>query len=202
MTLILIIITSIVSLLGFYQKDFTSKLIFSPYVIKEQGSWWRFITCGFLHADFFHLFINMFVLWSFGQALEYYYSFAFGAKSDLMFISMYVVSIFAANVSTYYTQLNNPGYHSLGASGAVSAVVFTTILFRPWEKIFLYGIIGLPGVLMGIAWLVYSWWMSKRASDQVNHEAHFYGAIFGVVFTLVFKPALFLFFIRQLLFMH
>jgi membrane associated rhomboid family serine protease len=93
-------------------------------------------------------------------------------------------------------------YRSLGASGAVSAVVFTTILFNPYSKIYLYGIIGLPGIVMGIAYLIYSYYMSKREGEHINHEAHFYGAVYGMLFTIAFKPALFLFFIRQLLHMY
>jgi len=198
MTIPIIVITVLISLIAFNNHSINSKFIFDPYAIKYRKEWWRFITSGFLHADFFHLFINMFVLFSFGQATEQYYFYAFKEKAYILFPLLYLSAIFAASASTYEKHKNNPAYRSLGASGAVSAVVFTTILFNPWSKIYLYGLIGLPGILMGIAYLVYSWYMSKKDADHINHEAHFYGAVYGIVFTLVFKPALFLFFVRQL----
>lgn len=199
MTLWIIIITVAISLPGLYDHRFTAALILDPYRIKYKQEWWRFMTSGFLHADFLHLFINLFVLYSFGTAVEYYYGLAFGNKATAMFIGLYLSAIFAANTSSYQKYKDIPGYRSLGASGAVSAVVFTSIIFNPYAKIYLYGIIGLPGILLGIIYLGYSWYMSKKEDERINHEAHFYGAIYGILYTIVFKPALFVFFIKQLL---
>jgi membrane associated rhomboid family serine protease len=198
-TLAIIIITAAISLIGFSNTTFSLKLIFTPYRTIHFNEWWRIVSCGLLHADFFHLFINMFVLYSFGQAVEYYYHFAFGNVSGAMFVLLYISSIAAANVSTLLKHQNSLNYKSLGASGAVSAIVFTSILFNPYAKIYLYGIIGLPGILLGIAYLIYSYYMSKRGDDNINHEAHFYGAVYGMLFTVVFKPVLFLHFIKQLM---
>jgi len=202
MTIILILITTLVSFIGFYNNTVTSKLIFDPLAIKQNKEWWRFVTCGLLHSDFLHLFINMFVLYSFGQATEMYYSYAFGSKSTVLYLMLYISGIFAANVSTYYKYQNSPTYRSLGASGAVSAVLFTTLIFNPYAKIYLYGILGLPGILLGVAYLIYSYYMSKKEGDHINHEAHFYGALYGILFPIAFKPALFLVFIRQLLMLN
>ncbi len=201
MTILLILFTSAISILAFYSSELMSKLIFDPYAIRHKNEWWRFITSGFLHGDFFHLLINMFVLYSFGQAVEYYYDIAFGTRGGILFLTLYFSGIFAANVSTYYKFQNQALYRSLGASGAVSAVVFTTILFNPYTKIYLYGIIGLPGIVMGVVYLIYSFYMSKKEGEHINHEAHFYGAVYGMLFTIVFKPALFIVFIRQLFFL-
>lgn len=198
MTIAIILITSLISLAGFYNNTVSDALIFNPYLIKHKKEWWRFLTCGLLHADFIHLFINMFVLFSFGQATEHYYSYAFGSKATLMYLTLYISGIFAANVSTYYKFHHIPTYRSLGASGAVSAILFTTLVFNPYAKIYLYGIIGLPGIVIGLAYLVYSYYMSKKEGDHINHEAHFYGAIYGFIFPIAFKPALFLVFINQL----
>jgi membrane associated rhomboid family serine protease len=199
MTLLIIILTTLISLAGFYNSELTSKFIFDPYQIHHRKEWWRFITSGFLHADFLHLFINMFVLYSFGQAVEYYYAIAFGTKGQWLYLALYLSSLIASSISTYEKNKNNVGYRSLGASGAVSAVVFTTILFNPYSKIYLYGIIGLPGIVMGIAYLVYSYYMSKKeVGDHINHEAHFYGAVFGMAFTILYKPSLFLVFVKHL----
>ncbi len=200
MTLYIVIITALVSIVAFSNHELMDKLIFNPYAVKNNKQWYRLVTCGLLHADFFHLFINMFVLYSFGSAVEIYYSYAFGSAGSYLYILMYVSSIFAANVSTLFKFQNNPNYNSLGASGAVSAVLFTSILFNPYSKVYLYGIIGLPGILMGGAYLAYSYYMTKReTSDHINHEAHFYGAVYGMLFTVVFKPVLLVLFFKQLM---
>jgi membrane associated rhomboid family serine protease len=196
-TIILIIVTAIISIQAFNQASFMQKLIFNPYVINHNREWYRFLSSGFLHADWIHLLLNVFVLFSFGSVVQKYYAYFFGSAGNYLFILLYLSSIIAANASTYYAQKNNPSYNSLGASGAVSAVVFASILFQPTAKIYLYGLIGIPGYLAGIAYLIYSQYSSKNGKDNINHEAHFYGAVYGVVFTLVFKPSVFKFFLNQ-----
>lgn len=176
------------------------RFIFSPYMVKHANQWYRFITCGLLHGDLFHLGVNMYVLYSFGNAVEYYYRITFGHNSWIYFLILYVSSIFAANATTYSKQQNNPDYRSLGASGAVSAVVFAAILFNPFSKITLYFAIELPGIVLGVIYLGYTYYMSKKGSgaDNINHDAHLYGALYGFAFTLVLKPALFSAFIHKL----
>ncbi|MBW7844189.1 MAG: rhomboid family intramembrane serine protease [Bacteroidia bacterium] len=198
MTIYIIIITSIVSIVCFYNNAVYRQLILNPYLVKEKKEWYRLFSSGLMHADFLHLFVNMFVLYSFGNVVEFYYQIVFGDVSKWIFILLYITSIAAANFSTQYKYQNSSYYNSLGASGAVSAVVFTSILFDPFNKIYLYGLIGIPGIILGILYLGYSYYMSKRNSDNTNHEAHFYGAVYGVLFTLVLKPKVFLFFIEQL----
>lgn len=200
MTLYIIIITSLVSLAAFSKPTLIDQFVFSPYMIKQHNQWYRYITCGLLHGDFFHLFVNMFVLYSFGNAVEIYYRYAFGQFSWGVFLLLYVSSVFAANVTTYSKHQNDPGYRSLGASGAVSAVVFTSILFDPFRDIYLYGIIGLPGILLGAIYLGYSYYMGKKGStDNINHDAHLYGAIYGILFTVFLKPKVVMIFLNQLL---
>jgi membrane associated rhomboid family serine protease len=196
-TIILIIVTAIISIQAFNQASFMQKLIFNPYVIHHNREWYRFLSSGFLHADWIHLLLNVFVLFSFGSVVQKYYAYFFGSAGNYLFVLLYLSSIIAANASTYYAQKNNPSYNSLGASGAVSSVVFASILFQPTAKIYLYGLIGIPGYLAGIAYLIYSQYSSKNGKDNINHEAHFYGAVYGVVFTLVFKPSVFKFFLNQ-----
>jgi membrane associated rhomboid family serine protease len=199
MTLYIIIFTAAISLLAFNQPNITNAFIFEPFSIKNYKQYYRYVTCGFLHADFFHLFVNMFVLYSFGQAVEYYYSKIFGSNSWIIYLLLYFTSIFAANVATYFKYQNDTGYRSLGASGAVSAVVFTSILFNPYAKIYLYGIVGLPGILLGIAYLVYSYYMSRKDNaDNINHDAHWQGAVYGILFTIALKPKVFVLFLNQL----
>jgi membrane associated rhomboid family serine protease len=199
MTIYIIIATVIISLICFNNHNLNAKLIFNPYLVKHNKEWYRMVTSGFQHADFLHLFVNMFVMLSFGRAVENYYSLVFGQYSDWAFLLLYISSIFAANVSTLYKYQNNSAYNALGASGAVSAILFTSILFNPFNKIYLYGIIGLPGILLGAIYLGYSYYMSKKQSDHINHEAHFYGAVYGILFTLALKPKVINIFIYEML---
>jgi membrane associated rhomboid family serine protease len=198
-TFYILIITVGVSLLAFNNHTIMSRLLFNAYSIKYNKEWWRMFSCALLHGDFWHLFINMFVLFSFGQAVEIYYQFAFGSRADILFVLLYTSSVAAANLLSYYKYQNNSHYNSVGASGAVSAIVFVSILFDPYRKIYLWGILGIPGILLGIAYLAYSYYMSKKQSDHINHEAHFYGAIYGMLFTIVFKPEIFKSFLMKLL---
>lgn len=199
MTLFIIIVTVIVSLVCFNNPELNNKLILNPYTVKRQNQWYRLLTSGFQHADFLHLFVNMFVLYSFGQVVEQYYSVMFGAGGKYLYLVLYFTAIYAANLSTQYKHQDNAHYSALGASGAVSAVVFASILFDPYNKIYLYGIIGLPGILLGAVYLGYSYYASKKQNDHINHEAHFYGAVYGLLFTIVLKPKIAVFFFNQLI---
>lgn len=200
MTELIVVFTVLVSLAGFYNEALNQRLIFNPYLIKREGQWYRFFTCSLLHADFMHLGVNMYVLYFFGRRVEEAYLAEFGSKSVVMFLLLYVSSVVAANISTYQKNKDFPYYQALGASGGVSAIVFTGILFSPLETIRLFPIpISFPQVVFGIGYLIYSYWMSKRPSnDQVNHDAHFYGSLQGIIFTLAFKPEVGLAFIQQL----
>jgi membrane associated rhomboid family serine protease len=185
MTIYIIVATVIISLLCFNNHSLNAKLIFNPYLVKHYKEWYRMVTSGFQHADFLHLFINMFVLLSFGRAVEDYYALAFGTYSQWIFLLLYISAIFAANVSTLYKYQNNSAYNALGASGAVSAVVFTSILFNPFNKIYLYGIIGLPGIVWAVIYVGYSYYMGQKQNDNINHDAHLWGGVFGLVFSLI-----------------
>lgn len=201
MTLLIIIITVAISLACFNNSTLNRKLILNPFVVMQRKEWFRLFTSGFQHADYLHLFINMFVLYSFGQAVEMYYALTFGSAGRFLYILLYLTAIAASNLPSVYKEQHNPAFHSLGASGAVSAVVFTSILFNPYNKIYLYGLIGLPGILLGLVYLAYSWYAGKQKQDNINHDAHFWGAIYGIAFTICFKPKVLLFFFKQLLFM-
>jgi membrane associated rhomboid family serine protease len=144
-----------------------------------------------------HLFVNMFVLYSFGRVVEFYYSSVFGEAGHWVYLMLYISGIVAANASTQFKYQNSSYYNSLGASGAVSAVLFTSILFAPFTKVYIYGIIGMPGIVMGALYLGYSYYMAKKQTDNTNHEAHFYGAVYGILFTIVLKPEIIKFFLSQ-----
>lgn len=194
MTLYIIVITAIISIIAFYKPEVMDRLMFQPYMVKHHKQWYRYVSCGFIHADMVHLVVNMYTLYLFGEAVDFYYGAVFGKNASLMYVLLYVSSIFAANVSTYMKYQDVPSYRSLGASGATSAIVFTAILFRPYDlKIW-----GLPGFLVGIGYLVYSYYAGRKGGDNINHEAHFFGAIYGILFTLFLKPEVGKMFYHQL----
>lgn len=198
MTFYIVILTIAISIWAFYSNEIMDKLIFNAYSVNRKNEWYRFITCGFIHADWLHLIINMLVLFSFGSQVEHEYDYYFGNKSTYYFLLLYFGGIIVSILPSYVNQKDKPGYNSLGASGGVSSIVFAYIIFNPVQKIYLYGIIGLPGILMGGAYLIYSFYMDKKGGDNVNHNAHFWGAIFGVIYTLALKPGLFSHFIEQM----
>jgi membrane associated rhomboid family serine protease len=197
MTIFIIIITVIISLVCFNNEELNRKLILNPYTVKRNKEWYRLVTSGFQHADFLHLFVNMFVLYSFGQVVESAYGFMFGSAGKYLYVVMYLTAIFAANVSTYYKYKDRSYYNALGASGAVSAVLFTSIFLDPLNDVYVY-FIKVPGVLFGVLYLGYSYYSSKKQNDNINHEAHFYGAIYGIVFLCVFNPKLPLYYLSLL----
>ena len=194
----IIIITVLISIIAFQSPRLMDKCIFSPYAIKHNREYHRFITSGFLHANWVHLLINMFVLYSFSQIVEQGYSQLFGNKGMFYFLILYIGAIIISDIPSYKKHQNNGYYKSLGASGAVSAVVFASLVFQPLAPIYIWGLIGIPGIILGILYLVYSAQMTKRSADNINHDAHFYGAVFGFAYTILLEPKLFLHFINQL----
>jgi membrane associated rhomboid family serine protease len=146
-----------------------------------------------------HLLINMFVLFSFGRVVEVYYKELFEVKGAFYYILLYVGAIAISVLPSFGKHKDDPGYNAVGASGAVSAVVFASILFEPLAKIYLFFIpIGIPAAIFGVLYLIYSAYMGKRGKDNIGHDAHFGGAIFGIVFTICLKPKIVLYFIGQI----
>lgn len=197
-TLIIIAITAIVSILGFTNREVFYRLKFNPFSALHSNQYYRFFTYGLLHADWMHLLINMFVLYSFGTAVEQYYAIVFEGKAVLYYILLYVGGICLSVLPSFGKHKDDPGYNAVGASGAVSAVVFASIIFAPTNKIFLFFIpIGVPAFIFGALYLVFSWYMAKRGKGNIGHDAHFWGAVYGIVFTLALKPRLALYFYNQ-----
>lgn len=199
-TLIIIIVTAAISISAFSKSELMYRYQFNPYMVAHRKEWYRFFTHGFLHADWLHLIINMLVLYFFGSVVENYFTHIFGVfKGSVFFILLYASSLVAASITTFEKHKNNHYYNAVGASGAVSAILFSSVVFNPWMKIYLYGIIGLPGIVWAFIYVGYSFYMGRKAQDNINHEAHLWGAIFGFVFTILIKPSIFLHFIDQLL---
>lgn len=199
MTVFFLVITIAVSIIAFQNQSVYSKLIFNPFAIHSKKEWYRFFSSGLIHADVLHLAINMLVLYSFGGVVEYYYSEAFGERGSFFFVALYISSLMFSLMPTYNSHKLNPAYNGLGASGAVSAVVFAFILFDPLRMLSLYFIITLPGIIFGILYLVYCYYMGKRGGDNINHSAHMWGAIYGFSFTALLKPSLIIDFFEKLI---
>lgn len=200
-TLALIVANVIFSFIGFSNADMVDKTIMWPYRVKRENQYLRFITSGFLHADTMHLFFNMFTLFFFGRALEHYFAY-YGLGGSVSYIALYFLGLIVSDIPSFIKHKDNYNYRSLGASGAVSAVVFATIVFNPWGKIYLYGAIGISSAIYAVLYIVYCVYMSKRNADNVNHDAHLWGSVFGLAFTLVligaFQPDLFTAIIEEL----
>jgi len=186
MTLIIVIITSIISILSFYSDNLMSRLTFNPYQVYHRKEFWRLLTHGFLHADWVHLIINMIVLYSFGKNVEAWFNQLriedYINSPVLTYLLLYLGGVIVSTLPTLFKQRNNYMYNSVGASGAVSAIVFTSIFFSPLDKIYFFGAIPIPGIIFAILYLGYSSYMSRRGKDNINHDAHFAGAIFGFIF--------------------
>lgn len=188
MTYVIIGLTVIISFLCFGNRGLFEKLALIPYVTVKNNQWYRLITHGFVHADTMHLLVNMFTFWSFGTYMEDLFAYiGFGRAS---FLILYFGGMIIASLHDVIKQKNNPNYISIGASGAVSAVLFCSIFFEPWGKILLFAAIPIPGIVFGVLYLVYCQYMAKRGGDNINHNAHFYGAVFGFLFPLILRPSL------------
>lgn len=191
MTLGIIIITTLISLLALQRLDLFQRLAFHPSAIRYSGQGYRFFSYALIHADFMHLLVNMFVLWSFGRIVESYYIVLFPGKGLFFYFLLYLGGILFSTLPSYGKHKDNPGYSAVGASGAVSAILFSSIIFQPLGSIvFLFLPFPIPAFVFGLLYLVYSAYMARKGHDNIGHDAHFWGAIFGVVFTLVLKPEL------------
>ena len=196
-TFAILAITVGVSLLAFNNNDLKNKMVFYPYGMGNSVQYYRFFSHGLIHADYMHLFFNMFTFYSFGKFAEL----ELFTKTE--FIILYVTSLVASSLFDFFKNRNNPGYAALGASGAVSAVLFATLIFDPWSKgVALFGVIALPNIVFGVLYLFYCAYMAKRGGDNIGHNAHLWGSIYGFVFTAVLRPELFKDFIEKLVHPH
>lgn len=199
LTTIIIGITVITSILAFNRYKMLDRWMFMPYRIKKRGQWDRFILSGFIHKDYIHLLFNMFTFYFFGGVVEIFLKYQFGTLlGGGLFVVFYLLGIIISDVPTYKKYQDESHYRALGASGGTAATVFASIVIMPLSDICLFGIICLPGFILGILFLIYSYVKGQKGEDNINHDAHLYGAIFGIVFILILSPSSAGMFIEQI----
>ncbi len=199
-TNVICIITFFISYQAFTNRTLFDNLKHYPIAESRNKEWYRFITSGFVHGSWVHLLINLFVLWQFGAIAERIYINELGPTiGGLVYTGMYLLALIVSDIPSYLKHKNNPSYAAIGASGAVSAVVFVNLLYDPWAWLYLYLVIPIPYVVAGVAYVIYSSWASKNRNDNIGHDAHLYGALFGIVFTIAVIPRVLKVFIAALM---
>ena len=184
-TLLLIGVTCVVSLLAFRTPSLLMRLILWPPAIDRHRQYDRLVTYGFIHADFWHLLFNMVTLFFFGRVMEQVMTQLSGSR--LTFVAFYFSALVVSILPTYLKHQKDPNYRSLGASGAVSAVLFAYILIDPWARIGVF-FVPMPAIVFAVLYIAYSIWMDRRGGDNVNHGAHLAGAAYGILFFAAMEP--------------
>lgn len=196
-TLVIVAITVLVSLSAMNRPELLSKLLFQPFVMRDSKEWYRFVTHGLVHGGTMHLLVNMYVLWMFGTAVETSYAGIVGGDPLLPYLILYVGGIILSSLPGYFKHRENPAYRAVGASGATSAVVFAFILLHPDVKLMLLFLpIPMAAWIFGGLYLVYEWYMSRRGVGNIAHDAHYFGALYGIAFTATLDPNAIAHFIR------
>jgi membrane associated rhomboid family serine protease len=195
LNLAIIAVTCLVSFIAFNNARLLERLILWPPAISRQHQYDRLVTYGLIHAGPGHLLVNMFTLFFFSPLIEQAYTIFLGKLGFLVF---YVGALIVSILPTFLANRDNPRYRSLGASGAVSAVLFAFVLLKPWATIYVFYFLPVPAIVFAVLYVVYSIYMDSRSSDNVNHSAHLWGAAFGVSFTLLMNPHLFSLFLASL----
>ena len=199
-SIFLIVISVVVSLYAWNHQDKYYKWMMNPYAVVHKQQYFRLITSGFIHNGYVHLLFNMITLYFFGDVIEQILRYYYGGSGIFYFLLLYFLGMVVADIPSIIKHRNNPNYNSLGASGAVSAVVFSSILFNPTAKICVFlPIFCLPGFIFGILFLIYSYYQGRRMADNINHDAHLYGAVFGVLYSIVLEPRVIVNFFDQIL---
>ncbi len=191
-TLIIIIITCLISVPAFTNRKMQSDLMMFPPEV-NRGQYYRFLTSGFVHADWQHLIFNMITLWSFGQAMERILNSIAGRFGFLIF---YVTAIIVSDIPSYLKNRNNSHYDSLRASGGVSVVMFAFILFAPWAW---FSFPPLPAIIFAVLYIIYSQYASRKGNTGINHDAHLFGGLYGILFIIIARPEVLSLFITELM---
>lgn len=183
-TLGIIVVTGLVSWLAFNNEKLLQRLLLWPPAVTRGREYHRFVTYGFVHGDFMHLLFNMITLYFFGGYMEYFYAERLGMFG---FLGFYVSALAASALPSYLRHRNDPEYATLGASGAVSAILFGFILLEPWQTIYVY-VIPVPAIIFAVLYIGYSIYAERQQADRINHSAHLAGAAYGILFTVMLEP--------------
>ncbi len=199
-TIVIIIVTAAVSILCFTGTLDINALKFDAYGTWHRKQWYRMLSYGLVHGGWGHLFFNMLTLYFFGDVVEKYFAAAFGqGHGTFLYVLLYVSALAVSTIGDLVKYKDDPWYSAVGASGAVSAVLFASILFEPKMGIYIYFIpIPIPGFVFAPLYLLYCWYMARRNLDNIGHTAHFWGAVYGFLFPLVLNPGIFGHFLSQL----
>lgn len=185
-TLIILLLTCVISFTAFSNEKITNDMIFYPTAVTNHNQWYRFITCGFIHADFMHLAFNMYTFYLFGDMVERAFTAIYGEMGKALYIVMYISSLVVCLLPTYFKHRNDYYYRSLGASGAVSAVIFIGIFLNPTMGMGIFPIpFHIPAFIFGPLYLGISAYLAKKGHGNINHSAHIWGALYGVVFLVI-----------------
>ncbi len=200
LTLLLTLFTIGISLLAFNNSMYFYKLRHHPYTEFRKNEYHRWLTSSLLHGDYWHLFVNMFVFYQFGGVVEEVFTAVYGDLTGrLLFLVLYLGSVVAGDLPSYFKHKNDEGYSSIGASGGVAGVMFAYAMFAPTSVIKLYLFIPLYTIVWALLYLMYEHWASRRMQDNIGHDAHLYGAIFGFIATAVMIPKAFPHFISEIM---
>lgn len=188
-TYVILAITVFISYKAFEDYSLKRKFLFTPYLIKHNQEWYRMFSHGVIHADWTHLLLNAFVLYSFGTVVETMFFYEYGpTQGRINYLLLYVGGIVVSVLYSFAKHQDNPGYNALGASGAVSAVLYSSIIMNPNATLGLYMIIPIRAWIFGLLYLGYSHYMAKKGMDNIGHDAHIGGALFGVAITIFYNP--------------
>jgi membrane associated rhomboid family serine protease len=184
--LVIFAATLLASLVGLFARpQVIERSLFRPYWFLRRKQYHTVVTSGFVHADLPHLIFNMLTFWFFAFPLE-------RQIGPARFALLYVLGLVVSDLGTYFKHRGDPQYASLGASGAISAVLFAAIVYFPWMKLFILPIpLPIPAPLFAVGYVAYSWYSARQARGRINHDAHLGGALFGLVFVLLTDPAAF-----------
>jgi membrane associated rhomboid family serine protease len=196
-TIAIIIVTVLTSIAAFQNQQLFEKLAFHPVSIVQNKEWTRALTVGFVHNDYSHLFFNMFTFYFFGSTIENYFTYLF-PYGNTLYLAFYLIALLISGIPDLIKNKDNPYYSAVGASGAVSAIVFAYILFDPRATLYLQLFIPIPAALYAVGYLFYSYYMAKKGVDNIGHLTHFAGAVFGFVFPILLKPELVSIFLQKL----
>lgn len=194
-----IAITFLITLLSFNDSSLLNKLLLYPRIMTKPAEYYRLLTSGFIHADYNHLIFNMITLYFFGRSVESVLI-QIDLPSLVVFPILYLSAIIISSIPAMLKHKNDVHYRALGASGGVSAVVFFSVYYYPWSKIYIFFIpIGIPAIIYGVLYSLYSLYMSKKGNDNIGHDAHLGGAFYGFIFALLCDPTHGALFISQIL---